>query len=86
MFNIAKENTYWRLILTSLLLMFAVTYITQHAVAKECSSPPSKINLLFDFDWPDASISGLAKKIKTPVRGAGKLLSLDASCEIAFDP
>ena len=44
--------------------MFALTYITQHVVAKECASPPSKINLLFDFDWSDASISGLAKKIR----------------------
>ena len=44
--------------------MFVVTYITQHAVAKECASPPSKINLLFDFDWPDASISGLARKLR----------------------
>ena len=65
--------------------MFALTYITQHAVAKECASPPSKINLLFDFDWPDASISGLAKKLRLQCAGARKLLSLDASCEIAFD-
>ena len=44
--------------------MFALTYITQHAVARECASPPSKINLLFDFDWPDASIFALAKKLR----------------------
>ena len=37
---------------------------TATATATECAHPPAKINLLFDFEWPDASLLGLTKKLR----------------------
>ena len=35
-----------------------------NANANECARPSAKINLLFDFEWPDASLLGLTKKLR----------------------
>ena len=60
---------------TSILLMMAF-YLSPVAAATatagatatasttECARPPTKINLLFDFEWPDASLLGLTKKLR----------------------
>ena len=52
-----------RLVLLGLLLLIGFCNAPQYAMAKECASPPSKINLLFDFNWPDASIVALTRKL-----------------------
>lgn len=42
----------------------ATVTATATATATECARPPAKINLLFDFEWPDASLLGLTKKLR----------------------
>ena len=63
MFKSAEKLLGRRLVLLGLLLLIGLCNAPQYAMAKECASPPSKINLLFDFDWPDASIVALTKKL-----------------------
>lgn len=52
-----------RLVLLALLMLIGLCNAPQYALAKQCVSPPDKINLLFDFNWPDASIVALTKKL-----------------------
>ena len=52
-----------------LMLVFCLSPVaaattTATATATECVRPPAKINLLFDFEWPDASLLGLTEKLR----------------------
>ena len=50
-----------------LMLIFCLSPVaatTATATVPECARPPAKINLLFDFEWPDTSLLGLTKKLR----------------------
>ena len=48
-----------------LMLVFCLSQVAATtAIAIECVRPSAKINLLFDFEWPDASLRGLTKKLR----------------------
>ena len=63
MFKITDKLSDLRMILSGIFLLIGICNEVQPAIAKQCMSPPSKINLVFDFDWPEKSKSELATKL-----------------------
>ena len=51
------------MVLSGIFLLIGIFNEAQPAIAKQCMSPPSKINLVFDFDWPEKFKSELATKL-----------------------
>ena len=63
MFKITDKLSDLRMVLSGIFLLIGICNEVQPAIAKQCMSPPSKINLVFDFDWPEKSKSELATKL-----------------------
>ena len=53
-----------KFVLTCLFFVWTAVGLSQTSLAIECARPAKKISLTFDFEWPNSSLTALAKKLR----------------------